>query len=265
MADVNLDGIITWLKSWFYDKTEMDTLLNGKSNTNHNHNIWNLNQNNSSTGAYALEDWEDNDHMAVFGNLIYSANDDALYYKDPTDSNNEIATLGDTSGGGGGSVTVDSALSTTSTNPVQNKIITNALNGKSNDGHTHTISNITDYPTIETQTITVTSPTSGSNYFSGGTREITAWKWGKLVTVTVNFYNVGAKASSTSTDTTIGTLPSGWHPNATIYARPNTNNNSNIQYSQMSVSSSGEIRVRIANTSTLTGVTFRGSLTFITA
>lgn len=35
-------------------------------------------------------------------------------------------------GGGGGSVTVDSELSTTSTNPVQNKVITEALNDKAN-------------------------------------------------------------------------------------------------------------------------------------
>ena len=34
------------------------------------------------------------------------------------------------SGGGGSSVTVDSALSSTSENPVQNKVITSALNGK---------------------------------------------------------------------------------------------------------------------------------------
>ena len=33
-------------------------------------------------------------------------------------------------GGGGSSVTVDSELSTTSKNPVQNKVVTQALNGK---------------------------------------------------------------------------------------------------------------------------------------
>lgn len=33
-------------------------------------------------------------------------------------------------GGGGGSITVDDALSTTSENPVQNKVITSALNNK---------------------------------------------------------------------------------------------------------------------------------------
>ena len=37
----------------------------------------------------------------------------------------------------GGAVTVDSELSTTSENPVQNKVITSVLNGKSNIGHTH--------------------------------------------------------------------------------------------------------------------------------
>lgn len=37
----------------------------------------------------------------------------------------------------GVSVTVDDTLSTSSTNPVQNKIITSSLNGKSDTGHTH--------------------------------------------------------------------------------------------------------------------------------
>ena len=41
-------------------------------------------------------------------------------------------------------ISVDSALSETSTNPVQNKIVTEALNGKSDIGHTHSASDITD-------------------------------------------------------------------------------------------------------------------------
>lgn len=43
-------------------------------------------------------------------------------------------------------VTVDSTLSSTSINPVQNKIINSALEGKSNTNHTHTKSQITDFP-----------------------------------------------------------------------------------------------------------------------
>lgn len=43
-------------------------------------------------------------------------------------------------------VTVDSALSSTSTNPVQNKIINSALSGKAAASHTHTVSQISDFP-----------------------------------------------------------------------------------------------------------------------
>lgn len=56
-------------------------------------------------------------------------------------------------GGGGGSITVDSELSETSINPLQNKATTKAINevktelsGKSNTGHTHLTSEITDFP-----------------------------------------------------------------------------------------------------------------------
>ena len=41
-------------------------------------------------------------------------------------------------------ITVDSALSSTSTNPVQNKVINSALAGKAASSHTHTSANITD-------------------------------------------------------------------------------------------------------------------------
>ena len=41
-------------------------------------------------------------------------------------------------------LTVDSTISATSTNPVQNKVINTALTGKANSSHTHTITNITN-------------------------------------------------------------------------------------------------------------------------
>ena len=47
--------------------------------------------------------------------------------------------------GGTGGITVDSELSSTSTNPVQNNVITESLNGKADKEHTHTLSEITDY------------------------------------------------------------------------------------------------------------------------
>lgn len=41
---------------------------------------------------------------------------------------------------GANKTTVDSALSSTSTNPVQNKVINTALAGKANSSHTHNVS-----------------------------------------------------------------------------------------------------------------------------
>lgn len=46
--------------------------------------------------------------------------------------------------------TIDSSLSNSSTNPVQNKVVNSALGGKANTSHTHTVSNISDFPTLAT-------------------------------------------------------------------------------------------------------------------
>ena len=43
-------------------------------------------------------------------------------------------------------ITIDSALSSTSTNPVQNKVVNSALAGKAASSHSHTKSQITDFP-----------------------------------------------------------------------------------------------------------------------
>ena len=44
-----------------------------------------------------------------------------------------------------GTITIDTSLSTTSTNAVQNQAIARAVNGKANTSHTHTASEITDF------------------------------------------------------------------------------------------------------------------------
>ena len=48
---------------------------------------------------------------------------------------------------GANKTVVDAALNSTSTNPVQNKVIDAAIAGKANTSHTHTKSEITDFPT----------------------------------------------------------------------------------------------------------------------
>lgn len=66
-------------------------------------------------------------------------------------------------GGGGGTIDVDGALSTTSTNPVQNKVITNALNEKVNASALAQVATTGDYddlldkPVIPTKTSDLTN------------------------------------------------------------------------------------------------------------
>lgn len=62
-------------------------------------------------------------------------------------------------------VTVDSSLSSSSTNPVQNKVINSALSGKANTSHTHTISQISDLQT-NWDTFLKANPTLISNAIS---------------------------------------------------------------------------------------------------
>lgn len=95
-------NILTWLKTKTYIKTEIDNLLNGKSDTNHTHT-------NASTNTPGF-----------------------LSAEDKTKLNNLEQ------------ITVDSSISATSTNPVQNNVINTELNKKANTNHTHSITNITN-------------------------------------------------------------------------------------------------------------------------
>lgn len=85
--------------------TKIKTLLNGKANTNHTHSA-------SQVSGLAS--------VATSGS-----------YNDLSNKPTIPA-----------SVTVDSALSSTSTNPVQNKVINSALSGKADTGHKHMMSTI---------------------------------------------------------------------------------------------------------------------------
>jgi len=73
---------------------------------------------------------------------------------------------------GANKTTVDSSLSSSSTNPVQNKVVNSALAGKSNTNHTHDLSTM-----INTLSIGGSTPTDEdyfvSQYVGGGTTTIT--------------------------------------------------------------------------------------------
>lgn len=67
---------------------------------------------------------------------------------------------------GANKTTVDSALSSTSTNPVQNKIVNSALAGKSNTNHTHDLSTMIN--TLSTGTATPIDDDYYISQYSGG-------------------------------------------------------------------------------------------------
>lgn len=99
-------NLLDWLKTKVYVKNEIDTKLQNKSDTNHTHTTATV----SANGFLSKEDKSKLDGIA-------------------TEANKTV---------------VDSSLSSSSTNPVQNKVVNSALGGKANSSHSHSISNITN-------------------------------------------------------------------------------------------------------------------------
>lgn len=99
-------NLLDWLKTKVYVKNEIDTKLQNKSDSNHTHTTATV----SANGLMSKEDKSKLDGIA-------------------TEANKTV---------------VDSSLSSSSTNPVQNKVVNSALSGKANSSHSHSISNITN-------------------------------------------------------------------------------------------------------------------------
>lgn len=131
--------------------------------------------------------------------------------------------------------TVDSTLSSTSTNAIQNNIVTNALSGKSDTSHTH---DNRYYTETEIDTL---RKTDGGNYDSD------------LISASVNLYSMSltpnssyfsgtlkydansvigvltpASSLSVGTSYPIGTLPSGYRPTSAITDKDSAGNTINI-------------------------------------
>ena len=103
---------------------------------------------------------------------------------------------------GANKITVDDKLSSTSTNPVQNSVINTALAGKSNTGHTHTKSEITDFPTALKNPTALTLQLNGvaQNAYDGSTAR----------TINITAASIGAATSGhTHTAASIGADVSG--------------------------------------------------------
>lgn len=99
-------NLLEWLKTKVYVKNEIDTKLQLKSDNEHTH-------------------------------TTATVNTDGFLSKEDKSKLDGIAT-------GANKTVVDSSLSSTSINPVENKVVNNALSGKANTSHSHSISNITN-------------------------------------------------------------------------------------------------------------------------
>lgn len=145
---------------------------------------------------------------------------------------------------------VDSSLSGSSTNPVQNKIVTNALNGKANSSHSHSISNITNlqsalegksdnghthddryYTETEMNTKLNGKANSSHTHTASQISDLTVsthtlangaklYKYGKIVLAVFNNYQYSGKTPNVWTD--LFNIPSAYRPISTdnIYGHP---------------------------------------------
>lgn len=111
--------IETITKGLFYTKTETDTKLNNKANTNHSHTSRDIEIALENDDGLLVDEYGA-DTQAFVNCLIY-------------DHEKRLEDIDV----GANKTVVDSNLSSTSTNPVQNKVINNALNGKADSNHKH--------------------------------------------------------------------------------------------------------------------------------
>ena len=124
-------NLLDWLKTKVYVKNEIDTKLQNKSDINHTHDISELYDNFDMISGIqdTLNEKADKSVVTTSVNGLMSKEDKSKLDGIATEANKTV---------------VDSSLSSSSTNPVQNKVVNSALNGKANSSHSHSISNITN-------------------------------------------------------------------------------------------------------------------------
>ena len=111
---------------------------------------------------------------------IAEKDSDAIYF---TTDDGKLY-IGDKEISGGGSITIDNALSDTSENPVQNKIITSALNNKAESNHVHSYAGSSSEGGSATSAVKLDSSAGSSVnpiYFSEGKPVACTYTLGKSV------------------------------------------------------------------------------------
>lgn len=171
---VDLSGYVT--------QTEMNTQLVNKANTNHSHTSDSIN----------LEEGGDDDMwMYEYGINRQSSVNGFVY-----DHKKKLENIDD----GANKTVVDSSLSSSSKNPVQNKVVNSALNGKSNTGHEHTsdeihyaynqnvsVTTILENKAAKNHTHDYIPSTVSQTVFGSGDSKVTATRQGNVVTLRLLF------------------------------------------------------------------------------
>lgn len=167
---VDLSGYVT--------QTEMNTQLANKANTNHSH---------TSDSIDLEEGGDDGMWMYEYGINRQSSVNGFVY-----DHEKKLENIDD----GANKTVVDSSLSSSSKNPVQNKVVNSALNGKSNTGHEHTsdeihyaynqnvsVTTILENKAAKNHTHDYIPSTVSQTVFGSGDSKVTATRQGNVVTL----------------------------------------------------------------------------------
>lgn len=167
---VDLSGYVT--------QTEMNTQLANKANTNHSHTSDSIDLEEGGDDAMWMYEYGVNRQSSVNG-FVY-------------DHEKKLENIDD----GANKTVVDSSLSSSSKNPVQNKVVNSALNGKSNTGHEHTsdeihyaydqnvsVTTILENKAAKNHTHNYIPSTVSQTVFGSGDSKVTATRQGNVVTL----------------------------------------------------------------------------------
>lgn len=167
---VDLSGYVT--------QTEMNTQLANKANVNHSH---------TSDSIGLDQDSDDGMWVHEYGLDSQSGVNGFVY-----DHDKKLENIDD----GANKTVVDSSLSSSSKNPVQNKVVNSALNGKSNTGHEHTsdeihyaydqnvsVTKILENKAAKNHTHNYIPSTVSQTVFGSGNSKVTATRQGNVVTL----------------------------------------------------------------------------------
>ena len=167
---VDLSGYVT--------QTEMNTQLANKANIDHSH----------TSDSIDLEAGNEDDILMYEYGINRQSSVNCYVY----DHEKKLENIDD----GANKTVVDSSLSSSSKNPVQNKVVNSALNGKSNTGHEHTsdeihyaydqnvsVTTILENKAAKNHTHDYIPSTVSQTVFGSGDSKVTATRQGNVVTL----------------------------------------------------------------------------------